>query len=79
MCCDITTCELACGASGMEPPPHAFLPTRISVFQVYKALLNEVTEVAVKRLEASSDNQRALFLREIDIHKRCRSVSFYTA
>ena len=47
--------------------------------QVYKALLNEVTEVAVKGLEASSNAQRTLFLREIEIHKRCRSVSLRSA
>ena len=43
--------------------------------QVYKALLNEVTEVAAKQLQASSDAQMTLFSREISIHKRCRSVS----
>ena len=52
---------------------------RQAAVQVYKALLNEVTEVAVKGLEASSHAQRSLFLREIEIHKRCRSVSLWSA
>ena len=43
--------------------------------QVYKALLNEVTEVAAKQLQASSEAQTSLFRREITIHKCCRSVS----
>ncbi len=43
--------------------------------QVYKALLNDVTEVAAKQLHTSSESQIALFKREIAIHKRCRSVS----
>ena len=42
--------------------------------QVYKALLNEVTEVAAKQLQASSEAQTSLFRREITIHKCCRSV-----
>lgn len=43
--------------------------------QVYKAILNEVTEVAAKQLQASSKAQMTLFRREIAIHKCCRSVS----
>ena len=52
---------------------------RPAAMQVYKALLNEVTEVAVKGLAASSSAQRTLYLREIEIHKRCRSVSLPSA
>lgn len=45
--------------------------------QVYKALLNDVTEVAAKQLKASSEAQTSLFRREILIHKCCRSVRPY--
>lgn len=46
--------------------------------QVYKALLHDITEVAAKRLHASSESQIALFKREISIHKQCRSVRLFT-
>lgn len=54
---------------------QSFIHVCIQILQVYKALLNDVTEVAAKQLHTSSESQIALFKREIAIHKRCRSVS----